>query len=317
MAAVQTQRSGSPEPIKRVCVTGASGLLGSALIADLLHDDVAVTRFVRQRALAGYGTAYWNPAEGEIDAAALDGVDAVVHLAGEGIADKRWTKARKKVLIDSRVASTELLARAIASCARKPRVLVSASGVGFYGHQPFAAVDEQSPAGSGFLADICMQWEAATAPASEAGVRVVHARFGMVLSKAGGALPKLLGPIRAGVGGRLGSGQQHVPWIAIDDAVAAIRFAIDDSSLRGPVNVVAPEPCTNDELTQTIAKVSNRRAMIPVPAFALKAGLGEMAQELLLSGANVRPRALEGAGFRFDHPRLEDALSEILNDASG
>lgn len=298
--------------IARVCVTGSSGLVGSALVAELTQDGVNVTRFVRDRALAGYGAAYWSPARNEIDAEALEGVDAVVHLAGEGVADRRWTKARKQLILDSRVQSTTLLARAIAGCAQKPRVLISASGVGYYGNQPRAAMDEQGPQGNGFLADVCKQWEAATAAASEAGVRVVHARFGMVLSKDGGALPKLVTPIRAGVGGRLGSGEQHVPWITLDDAVAALRFMIENPAFRGPVNVVAPEPCTNAELTAMIAKVCHRRAVLPVPAFALKVGLGEMAEELLLSGANVRPRALESAGFRFDHPRLEDALTEVL-----
>lgn len=297
---------------KRICVTGASGLVGTALVAQLTEDGANVTRFVRQRALAGYGAAYWCPSEGEIDASALEGVDAVVHLAGTGIADRRWSAARKQAIVDSRVASTALLARAIASCSQKPRVLVSASGVGFYGNQPTAAVDEMSPAGTGFLADVCMKWEAATAVASEAGVRVAHVRFGMVLDKNDGALPKLLAPIRAGVGGPLGGGQQHVPWVTLDDAVAAIRFVIDNDTLHGPINVVAPEPCTNRELTEMLARACHRRAFIPVPAFALRLGLGEMAQELLLSGANVRPRALERAGFRFDHPRLEDALTELL-----
>lgn len=299
----------------RVCVTGASGLVGSALVADMTNDGVNVTRFVRQRALAGHGAAYWNPADGEIDATALEGVDAVVHLSGENVGDHRWTAGRKKAIVDSRVNSTALLARAIAECSQKPRVLISASGVGFYGHQPNAAMDETSAVGGGFLADVCAQWEAATSAAADAGVRVARLRFGMVLAAQSGALPKLLGPIRAGVGGRLGSGDQYVPWVTLDDAVAAIRFVIDTADVSGPINVVAPEPCTNRELTATLARVCHRRAFIPVPAFGLKLALGEMAVELLLSGANVRPRVLERAGFRFDHPRLEDALNDMLKSA--
>lgn len=315
MQSEPVRAAGNGIEIKRVCVTGSSGLVGAALVADLTHDGVNVTRFVRQRALAGFGTAYWCPSDNEIDARALEGVDAVVHLAGENIAEHRWTAARKQAIVDSRVQSTALLARAIANCSQKPRVFVSASGVGFYGHQPHAAVDEASAAGTGFLADVCKQWEAATSAASDAGVRVAHVRFGMVLAKQGGALPKLLAPIRAGIGGPLGSGDQHVPWVTLDDAVSAIRFVIDHEQLHGPINVVAPEPCTNRQLTATLARACHRRAFLPVPAFGLKLALGEMAQELLLSGANVRPRALEKAGFRFDHPRLEDALTEILQPA--
>jgi len=297
-------------------VTGSTGLVGSALVASLLRDGVHVTCLVRDREQVGPGRAYWNPEKGELDARELEGFDAVVHLAGAGIADGRWTKARKRILLESRVRSTALLANAIASCENKPGVLVSASGVGFYGNQPDNAVDEQSPKGDGFLAEVCAQWEAATTPASEAGVRVVRARFGLVMSLEGGALPKMLRPIRAGVGGHLGTGKQFVPWVTLHDAVSALRFAIDEPTLAGNVNVVAPEPCTNREMTLKIAKACGRRTLMPVPAFALRAGLGEMAEELLLSGANVRPRVLERAGFRFDDPRLEDALSELLQGAT-
>jgi uncharacterized protein len=301
---------------KKVCVTGSTGLVGSALVTSLLRDGVNVTCLVRDRAQVGPGQVYWDPAKDTLDARELEGIDAVVHLAGAGIADGRWTKARKQLLVESRVRSTALLATAIASCERKPSVLVSASGVGFYGNQPDNAVDEQSPKGEGFLADVCAKWEAATVPASEAGVRVVRARFGLVMSLAGGALPKMLKPIRAGVGGHLGTGKQFVPWVTLHDAVSALRFAIAEPTLAGAVNVVAPEPCTNREMTLKIAKACGRRTLMPVPAFALRVGLGEMAEELLLSGANVRPRVLERAGFRFDDPRLEDALSELLQGAT-
>lgn len=285
-------------------------------MASLLRDDVRVTCLVRDREKVGPGRAYWNPETDELDPRELEGFDAVVHLAGAGIADGRWTKARKRVLLESRVRSTALLAHAIASCQSKPGVLVSASGVGFYGNQPDTAVDEQSLKGDGFLADVCAQWEAATTPASDAGVRVARARFGLVMSLEGGALPKMLRPIRAGVGGHLGTGKQFVPWVTLRDAVSALRFAIADPTLAGAVNVVAPEPCTNREMTLKIATACGRRTLMPVPAFALRAALGEMADELLLSGANVRPRVLERAGFRFDDPRLEDALSELLQGAT-
>jgi len=312
MNSAQNQITGAVGDVRRVCVTGSNGLVGAALVAALTNSGVQVTRFVRQRAVVASGAAYWNPSGNELDASALEGADAVVHLAGENIAEHRWTSARKQAIVDSRVKSTVLLADAIAACSRKPRVFVSASGVGIYGHRPDAAVDEHSLPGAGFLADVCRQWEAATGAASNAGVRVAHVRFGMVLATQGGALPKLLGPIRAGVGGPLGDGDQFVPWVTLDDAIGAIRFVIDNDALHGPINVVAPEPCSNRQLTAAIAKVCHRRAFIPVPAFALKLALGEMAQELLLSGANVRPKALEDAGFRFDHPRLDDALIHVL-----
>jgi uncharacterized protein (TIGR01777 family) len=216
------------------------------------------------------------------------------------------------VLRDSRVTSTQLLARKIAELPRPPKVLINASAVGFYGHRGPDAVFEQSPAGQGFLAELCQAWEAATHPAAQRGVRVAILRFGVVLSAEGGALERMLPVFRLGVGGRLGSGQQFMPWIALADAVSVIRFAISAADLAGPVNTVAPEATTNEEFTETLGRALHRPTLFSVPQFALKTVLGELSQ-VLLEGANVRPRVLEQAGFRFDYPRLEDALDAFFS----
>jgi uncharacterized protein len=293
--------------VSSVCVMGASGLLGRALCASLEHAGVKVTRYSRS---ARPGFAHWNPARGEIDRAPLEAADMVVNLAGEGLADKRWSAARKVLLRESRVQSTELLARTIASLPDPPRALVNASAVGFYGDRGEEAVFEDSPVGKGFLAEVCQAWEQATLPAARAGVRVVIPRFGPILTPEGGMLRRLLPLFRSGVGGRIGNGEQFMPWIALTDAVSLMRFLMA-SQIKGPVNAVAPEATTNAHFTDTLARALHRPAMLPVPAFALKAAFGELSQALL-TGANVRPRVLDQAGFRFDYPRLEDALDQML-----
>jgi uncharacterized protein (TIGR01777 family) len=299
--------------ISKACVFGASGFLGSALVARLRLVGLTVTPFSRNRSLGLPGLAYWDPQAGAIELERLEGTDAVVNLAGENVADGRWTKARKRQLWSSRVDSTALLCRALARLKKPPRVLVSASAVGFYGNRGEEAVYEESSAGTGFLAELCQAWEAATQPAAEAGIRVVRLRYGVILSQHGGALAKMLGPFRLGLGGRLGSGEQRVPWIALADAVGATRFALHYPELSGPVNIVAPEPITNAQLTLALGRVLGRPTALPVPAFALKAALGaEMARELLLNGANARPRRLEIVGYRFEYPRLDDALEAML-----
>ncbi|HEX7477833.1 MAG TPA: TIGR01777 family oxidoreductase [Polyangiales bacterium] len=294
--------------VANVCVLGATGMLGRALCASLEQAGVKVTRYSRAERP---GFAHWNPDRNELDRAPLERADAVVNLAGEGIADKRWTKARKRVLRESRVHSTALLARTLAELSDPPSVLVNASAVGFYGDRGEEAVYEDSPAGTGFLAELCEQWEQATAPAARAGIRVAIPRIGVVLTPEGGALAKLLPVFRLGLGGNIGSGEQHMPWIALPDAVSVLRFLIVSRDLSGPVNAVAPEATTNEHFTDALARATHRPAFMPVPSLALRAVLGELS-EALLEGANVRPRVLEQAGFRFELPRLEDALDALL-----
>ncbi len=303
--------SSSPPPvlaISQVCVMGATGLLGRALCAALERAGVRVTRYSRS---ARPGFAHWDPAKGDIDAGPLARADAVINLAGEGLADKRWTDKRKQLLRDSRVQSTWLLSRTLAGLETPPKVLVNASAVGYYGDRGEEAVYEESPPGRGFLAELCQAWEAAVRPAADRGIRVVTPRFGIVLSVEGGALARLLPIFKSGVGGRLGSGMQFMPWIAMQDAVSVVRFLMGAQHVRGAVNAVAPESTTNEHFTETLAHVLRRPAFLPVPNFALKTVFGELSQALL-EGANARPRVLELSGFRFDYPRLEDALEAIL-----
>jgi uncharacterized protein (TIGR01777 family) len=299
--------------IERVCVFGATGMLGTALIAALHRAGHVVTAFSRTRYSDRPGFAHWDPTAGTIDLARLQGADAVVNFAGESIGDGRWTAARKQRLIDSRVVATELVARALTTLPVRPAVFVNASAVDYYGDCGDDAVYEDSPRGQGFLAELAERWEQATAPAADAGIRVVLPRYGVVLAREGGALPRMLTPFKLGVGGRLGSGEQRMPWVALTDAIGATSFAMRHSELSGPVNVVAPENVTNALFADTLAATLHRPAAIPVPGFVLKAAFGsEMARELLLTGANVRPKKLEIAGYRFELPRLEDALAALF-----
>jgi uncharacterized protein (TIGR01777 family) len=307
---------GSPS-ITRVCVFGCTGMLGTALISALHRSGATVIGFSRTRKDGRPGFGHWDPDAGTIEVERLRDADAVVNLAGEDIAGGRWTTARKQKLRDSRIRSTELIARTLVDLPQRPRVWVNASAVGFYGDRGDDAVYEDSAPGEGFLAKLCQDWEAATEPAAEAGMRVVRMRFGVVLARQGGALGRMLGPFKLGVGGRFGSGQQRMPWIALSDAANVMRFAMRHPDLSGPVNAVAPESVTNALFTETLARVLHRSAPLPVPAFALKAALGsELAQEALLTGANVRPRKLEVHGYRFEYPRLQDALEAMLERKS-
>jgi uncharacterized protein (TIGR01777 family) len=292
----------------RVLNTGSHGLIGSALAADLESDGHAVVRLVRQG-----GSPSWDPGRGTLDPSVLQGVDAVVHLAGAGIADGRWSPGRRREILESRVVPTDLLARRLADADPKPGVLVSGSAIGFYGSRGDEEVDEDSAGGAGFLADVVRRWEAATAPAEAAGMRVVHARTGIVQSPMGGALRKQLPLFRLGLGARLGSGRQHVSWISLDDEVAAIRHALADPSLSGPVNLTAPNPVTNAEYTKALGAVLGRPTVLVVPGAALRLLLGaELSEEMLLGGALVRPRRLERSGYRFRHPELGAALASAL-----
>lgn len=296
-----------------VGITGASGLIGSALTARLDADGHTTTAFVRHDPQAGQ--IGWNPATGELDPNQLTTLDAVVHLAGAGIGDHRWTDEYKRTLIDSRVEGTTLLSETMAQLGTDgPRVLLSGSAIGFYGDRGDEVVDEHSAAGDGFLAEICVAWEAATAAASSAGVRVAHLRTGIVLSKRGGALKKMLPLFRFGAGGRFGSGKQWMSWIAVTDHVRAVQHLLT-ADIEGPVNLTAPNPVRNSEFAATLASVLHRPALLPVPAFGPKLLLGaELAEALLLDGQRVDAGVLRASGnFTFDHPDLESALRVVLD----
>lgn len=302
----------------RIAVTGASGLVGRRLCAWLASGGHRVQAMVRREPKAGSDEIAWNPALGRIDSAALEGVDAVVNLAGENVASGRWTAPRKDVIRRSRVDGTALLARTIASLSRPPRVLVSASAIGIYGDRAGEWLTEDSEGGRGFLADVCREWESATSPAAERGIRVVVLRIGMVLSAAGGALARMLGPFRMGMGGPVGGGRQYVSWIAMDDLLGIVLRAIEDDSLRGAVNAVAPNPVTNAEFVSILARLLHRPAVVPLPAVAVRLLFGEMGDALLLASARVRPARLEATGFAFRHPDLASALRHELGlSASG
>ena len=297
---------------RRVLITGASGLVGSRLVAALRADGFAVTALVRRGVQPGGQEIRWDPEGGQLDPAQVEGFEAVIHLAGENIAAGRWTPQRKQLILRSRIDGTALLCRTMAKLQRRPRVLVSASAVGYYGDCGDEFVDESSPPGKGFLTEVCRQWEAATQAASDAAIRVVNLRLGMVLSAAGGALPRMLGPFKAGLGGVVGTGRQYVSWVAIDDLVSAVRFAIAAGELAGPVNAVSPGAVTNREFVTTLARVLHRPAVVPLPAIAVRLMYGEMGQSLLLEGARVRPAKLLQRGFLFQYPDLESALRHEL-----
>ena len=291
-------------------VSGASGLIGSALVDALRADGMQVQRLVRRTA-RGADEIEWHPDEGRLDPAPLEGVDAVVHLAGAGIGDKRWTGEYKQLLRDSRVGSTTLLSRTVAGLTNPPRVMLSASAIGYYGECGEEPVNEAAAPGEGFLADLVVDWESAATPAEAAGIRVVHLRSGIVLSRRGGALARMLPIFKLGAGGKLGSGRQWWSWVALPDEIAATRFLLD-ADVRGPVNVTSPEPARNAELTKVLADVLGRPALLTVPAFALRLAFGEFADSGLLWSQRVIPQKLLDAGFTFAHPDLEPALRELL-----
>lgn len=291
----------------RIVVTGASGLIGSALVPALRSDGHSVLRLVR-RAPQGTDEASWDPAGHRLDPAVLAGTDAVVHLSGAGVGDRRWSAGYKQTLQRSRIDTTATLAEAIAAAEPRPRVWVSASAVGWYGDTGDREVDESSPPGVGFLASLCRRWEDSTGAAERAGVRVVHPRSGLVLTRAGGLVRRLLPLYRLGLGGRLGSGRQFWPWISLADEVRAIQFVLVNEAVAGPVNLVGPRPATNAEFSRALARALHRPALAPVPAFALRLVLGEFADEGVLVGQRVAPRVLEQAGFSFAHPTLDTAM---------
>lgn len=295
-----------------IAITGSSGLVGSALIHALEADGHLIRPVVRRAPREAANEIRWDPDRGTIDAAEFATVDGVVHLAGENIAGQRWTRSFKQQILDSRVKGTKLLCDTLASLASKPTVLVSASAIGYYGNRGSEPLDESASAGEGFLADVCRQWEAATVPARDADIRTVNLRIGFVLSKDGGGLAKMLTPFRLGGGGVIGSGEQYISWIALDELVRVIQFVLSAAALNGPVNAVAPSPVTNREFTKTLGAILHRPTMLPMPAFAARFAFGEMADEMLLGGSRIEPRALRAADFVFEFPELETALRHVL-----
>ncbi|HEY5026685.1 MAG TPA: TIGR01777 family oxidoreductase, partial [Acidimicrobiales bacterium] len=296
----------------RVVISGSSGLIGRSVVAGLRARGDEVTPLVRRAPAAG--EARWDPGAGTVDTGALEGAGAVVHLAGAGIGDKRWSATRRHVIMSSRVQGTALLARALGGLGHPPTVFLSASAVGFYGDRGGEELSEASEAGHGFLAEVCRAWEDATAPAEHSGVRVVRLRSGVVLSAQGGALARQLPLFRFGLGGRLGSGRQWLSWISLADEVRAILYALDHQAVRGAVNVTAPAPVTNRDFTHALGRALHRPAVLAVPGPALRVALGsDLASEMVLASQRVVPTALLAAGFAFDHAGVDDALAHALS----
>jgi uncharacterized protein len=293
----------------RVLITGSRGLIGSALADALRRDGHEVTPVVR--GLPGPGEAAWDPKEGTADPSGMEGHDAAVHLAGAGIGDRRWTRSYKEEVLGSRTRGTALLASTLAALDRPPSVLVSGSAVGFYGDRGDQELTEEDGPGVGFLADVVRQWEESTAPAEEAGIRVVHVRSGVVQSPTGGALGRLLLPFRLGVGGRWGSGRQWLSWVHVDDEVGAIRHAIDHADLRGPLNATSPHPVRVADYARALGRALKRPAVLPTPTLALYAILGrQLVQEMMLAGQRVLPARLLASGYAFRHPEIDEALAD-------
>ncbi len=297
----------------KIAVTGATGLIGTALCDSLRKDGIEILAISRRRSSmpSGVQAVYWNPETGDFDAKSIDGIDAVVHLAGESIAS-RWSRAQKKRLYSSRIEGTRLLVNGLKSLSRPPRVLAAASAIGFYGDRGEEGLDEGSPAGKGFLPDLCRDWETEVERASELGIRSVTLRTGIVLSSRGGALAKMLWPFKLGMGGPLGSGKQWMSWIHIDDMVALYRRVIDGKDWRGITNATAPEPARQADFAKALGRALGRPAFAPAPSFAVRLALGEMGQRLLLEGQKVLPHRLQESGYRFLFPELAGALSDLL-----
>ena len=296
----------------KILVSGSHGLVGKALTRSLTDDGHEVMRLVRRERSLGSPEVEWHPEQGVIDAEHLEGIEAVVHLAGDNIAGGRWTTQKKRTIRESRVHGTTLLSDTLAGLSRPPSVFISASAIGFYGNRGDELLTETSPPGNDFLAKVCIDWEAATRSAAEKGIRTAHARFGIILDAHEGALAKMLPPFRAGIGGKVGNGKQWMSWITLDDVIGALKFLLEDRSIAGPVNVVAPNPVTNAEFTKTLGRVLSRPTIFPMPEFAARLAFGEMADALLLASQRVDPSLLEDKGYLFNWPTLEPALRHIL-----
>lgn len=296
----------------KILITGSHGLVGSALEPALANAGHTVIRMIRPPMKPDEKKILWDPQVGYVDKDKLEGFDVVVHLAGENIAAGRWTVEKKARIRDSRVKGTRLLAETLSGLKHKPKILASASAIGFYGSRGTEVMNEKSSPGSGFLAGVCTEWEAAAEPAREAGINVVYLRFGIILSPKGGALARMLMPFKLGVGGKIGSGFQYMSWVSINDAVNAILYVLNNKNLSGPLNIVSQQPVTNLEFTTALGKVLSRPTVFPLPAFAAKIALGEMANELLLSSTCVIPSRLVRSGFTFKHNNIEEALRSML-----
>jgi uncharacterized protein (TIGR01777 family) len=296
-----------------VAISGASGLVGSALASSLSKTPTSIINVTRNSTACPDDSVVWSPGGGITNPARLEGVDAFVPLAGENIATGRWTASKKSRIRNSRVEGTRVIASSLARLERKPKVLVCASAIGYYGDRGDICLSESSTAGAGFLSDVCRDWEAAALPAEDAGIRVVHLRIGVIISRNGGALPQMLTPFKLGVGGRIGSGRQFWSWVTLEDVVGAIHHVIDNETVRGAVNCVAPEPVTNNDFTKTLGAALGRPSVFPMPAFAARLALGQMANDLLLSSTRVFPRRLESSGYDFLQPNLAHALETEIN----
>jgi uncharacterized protein (TIGR01777 family) len=296
----------------KILISGSHGLVGSALASSFVEEGHEVVRLVRRESSAGAPEIEWHPNQGRIDPQRLEGFDVVIHLAGESIASGRWNEEKKRTIRESRTKGTLLLSETLAQLSQPPSVFISASAIGYYGNRGDELLTETSPPGNDFLSSVCVEWELATRPASEKGIRTVLARFGIILDRNGGALAKMLPPFRMGIGGRVGDGRQWMSWIALDDVVGALKFLSRDAAVSGPVNFVAPRPETNADFTRTLGRVLSRPTIFPMPAFAARLVFGEMADALLLSSQKVEPTVLENRGFAFYWPRLEPALEHLL-----
>lgn len=299
----------------RILIGGSHGLVGTALIKSLETQGHEVFRLVRH-APGSKAEVEWSPDRYSIALARIEGFDAVVNLAGESIAEGRWTDDKKRKIRESRVKGTKLLGDALANLTKPPQTFICASAIGYYGNRGDEILTEASAPGDGFLAEVCVEWEKATALATEKGIRVVNARFGVILDVNGGALKKMLPPFRMGVGGKVGSGKQWMSWIALDDVIGGMNFTLTNDSLRGPVNFVAPNPVTNAEFTKTLGKALSRPTLLPIPAFGVRLAFGEMGEALLLGGQRVQPEELKKSGYEFKYAELAPALEQILQKSN-
>jgi len=294
----------------KVLVTGSSGFIGSVLTKSLTANGHDVRRLLRNNLLKN--EPYWNPEDGFINLKDFVDIDAVIHLAGDNIADGRWTSGKKTRIMDSRVKSTKLLAESLAKSEYKPRAFISGSAVGFYGDCGNNIINETRHSGTGFLAGVCKQWEKATGSAANAGIRVANIRTGMVLSMAGGALKKMIIPFKMGLGGIIGNGKQYISWVTIDDVVEMIQYIMTNDSINGPVNLVSPNPVSNYQFTRTLGRVLHRPTILPMPGLIARIIFGEMANELLLAGTRAIPQKLINSGYKFRHSELEAALKYLV-----
>jgi uncharacterized protein (TIGR01777 family) len=297
----------------KILVGGSHGLIGEPLVNSLERGGHEVFRLVRREARPGAREIEWHPDRLIIDAPALEGCDVIINLAGDGIADGRWSEEKKHRIRDSRVNGTKLLSEAMSKLARRPKTFICASAIGFYGDRGDEVVDENSTPGKGFLAGVCRAWEQATEPAEQAGIRVVKLRLGVVLTKDGGIMGSMLRPFKLGLGGKVGSGKQYISWVAMEDAVAAANFILANEALRGAINVASPCPVTNEEFTKTLGRVLSRPTFMTMPAFAARLAFGEMADEMMLSSTRVEPKRLKEVGYQFQYAKLEDALRHLLS----